>query len=687
MNIEKQAQANCLKRIASAILGGIKVGTKFLPENSGELGFTSMGNPPVINVAWWEDNFFKPLNSDEHKILRMGIGAHELLHQVFTNFEYTNSVASKMSRSEAGIFMAFANTIEDPAIEYMAPAVMGGWLLDSLRFSIRHIYALSQGIESFTNAFSQLINALINFGDMGIVKGKFTFPESYEYFKKIAPIYNKAIVCPNSIKRINYAKECMEITRPLWEDELKKTEFMDKLMEELLKEMEKSGLHLMDDEEAEQKISSMPESDISDKRKIIISMIEDSTKENDGKTSGDNSKDSGVKSSKEETDTSAKPENGGKTSSEEKDNSASKICDDSDCSDNLDNSGQSDNSDSSDDENDEMLISELTMSPKEATKAAMEEYEVSSETLDSVKESIKEEEKKISISEKEDKHSCCELPDYSITGKTFKSATCINTKIVAPANCSNLYNEIIAAHRYEISNLTKRLKKIFESEREESARTTSGSYNILRGSVGTSARIFDKRRDKGNAKDISIFLCVDLSGSMAGQKEKIARETSIIFAEALTSLNVPYYIMGFSADKAAQAVHYHFVDWSNKKSDRQSLACMKAGGNNFDGYSIRYSTEILKNFNSRDKLLFVISDGEPACYTYKTMRQGISDTTDAIKESRKSVKTFGIAFGNGCNPETLQNMYGTDFIHCSDISLLTNILTKKLEKMLKKGRD
>ena len=729
---EKQAQANCLSRAASAILGGIKIKTNFLPENCGQLGYTAMGTPPVINVAWWEDYFFNSLTSEEAEMLRMGVGAHETLHQVFTNFAYTNNLAKRMSRAEAGIFMQFANTIEDPAIEYLAPTVMGGWLLESLKFSIRHIYSLGMNIDKSTNAFSQLINALIHFGDMGIVKGKFTFPEAYEYFKIVAPIYNEAIICPNSKKRIDYAKECMEITRPLWEEEVKKAEFMEKLMKDLEEMLKKSGLHTMSDEDVEKAASGMPSDndDASERRDKIVKKIKKASKSKTSEKSSESEdsetgSDSGFSKDEIEdldgpagegngdNDTSDKNGEGNGNSDNEEDNSksskkpysSSKNGEESSDSDNEEDNSKSskesyssskngegrggsdiDSASDSDSDSDEEILSELSMTAKEASKLAKEEYEVSEDTMEAIKDSIKGEEKKLTLSESE-KTSDDSLPEYDIRGKAFTSASCANKKVVTKGCSKELYNEIVSAYKNEIHNLEKRLKRIFQAEREQYARTTSGSYNILRGSVGTSARIFDKRRDKGDATDIGIFLCIDLSGSMMGPKEKIARETAIIFAEALTTLKIPYYIMGFSADGEAQAVHYHFVDWKNRKEDRESLASMRAGGNNFDGYSIRYATEVLKNFNSREKLLFVISDGEPACYTYRSYKQGIVDTTEAIKESRKSVRTFGIAFGNGCDANTLQNMYGADFIHCSDISLLTNVLTKKLEKMLKKGRD
>ena len=156
-------------------------------------------------------------------------------------------------------------------------------------------------------------------------------------------------------------------------------------------------------------------------------------------------------------------------------------------------------------------------------------------------------------------------------------------------------------------------------------------------------------------------------------------------AEALTACRIPYYIIGFHADCGADAVHDHYVTWSNKKSDRESLISMYAYDDNFDGYSIRYAAEVLKKRPEGNKILFVISDGQPACYSYDG-NDGIADTIDAIKTARKSMTVFGIAVGAACGPRTLQSMYGKDFIFVENEKLLTNMLCKKLVKTIgKKG--
>lgn len=176
------------------------------------------------------------------------------------------------------------------------------------------------------------------------------------------------------------------------------------------------------------------------------------------------------------------------------------------------------------------------------------------------------------------------------------------------------------------------------------------------------------------------MLAVDLSGSMHGSKIQQARKTAIVFAEALEKAGIPYYIMGFSADyKGYSAYHKHYVTWGGK--GKETLTEMKANGNNFDGYSIRYAAKLLENATADEKILFVISDGEPACTSYHSMRVGVADTTQAIKEARKKCTVFGIAIGRGCNPNTLQGMYGLDFAYCEDERMLTSTLCKKLKKV------
>ena len=701
---KKAAEAASLSRTGTAILKGHKVSVCFLPEGSSDLGYTS-GDARKVFVAWEMSPYFDELSESEKATLRRGVFAHELLHQCLTNFAYTNKVCGEMTRAEAAIFMQFANTLEDPAIEYFAPDIFGGTLLEALRFSIRRIYTLSPGIDKSSNAFGQLINALIQFGDMGLIKGKFTFPEAKEAFKEVAPLYNEGITCSDSKKRIDIARKCMEITRPLWEEEVKNREFLEELLKALEELMKRAGLHLMEDEEKDMEDPSDSDSEgepsPASARKSLLKKIKPPKKgseseELDNMSSGGESADSSDEpesdsSSGSSSSSSSEPAND-EDSEENANPSGSSSEQEKDKDDEEEGSGEGNNDADADAEDEDLTVGE-----EEANEMAEDVLPIDDEAIERINRQYEEDAKR---AEREERKAESEgsrrnstkpsvLPDYSISSSAFKSASCLNRMVrregEAGGFLSQKYAEEKARYAREIKTLRKALAAIFDSDKEENHRATSGNYNIRRGSLGTTARIFDKRKDPGNLKDAAVMLCVDLSGSMSGTKVAQARKTCIIFAEALSALKIPYYIMGFHADfSGSDAVHDHFVDWRGRKADKESLVAMEARSNNFDGYSIRYAAELLKNtIQAENKLLIVISDGEPACAKYHSYRTGITDTINAIKDARKVCTTFGIALGDGCDPELLQSMYGRDFIFCEDETLLANVLGKKLQKLFK----
>ena len=136
--MKKRAEAGSFSRMAYAVLGK-RVIVKFLKEGDMNLGYTN-GEKGEIYLAW-EHPIFSDLKEDEKKAFRLGVFTHELLHQVYTNFSYTETLLDSFKdKYEKMVFMKFANTLEDPAIEYFAERKFGGVMLISLKFSIRQIY-------------------------------------------------------------------------------------------------------------------------------------------------------------------------------------------------------------------------------------------------------------------------------------------------------------------------------------------------------------------------------------------------------------------------------------------------------------------------------------------------------------------------------------------------------------------
>ncbi len=720
--LSKEVQRLMLSRISSGIVGKKSVVCRWI--NSGkELGYTRQDEsdkPATIYVAWEQKTYFAGLTEDEAFMLRSGIAAHETLHQCFTDFDYTNTIAKKLKRREAMIFMHFANTIEDPAIEYHAPKVMSGWFLDALRFSIKRIYELSPTIDDSANAYMQLINALIHFGDVGFIKGNFTFPEAKKYFLKIAPIYNKAILCLNARKRIDYALECMEITKPLWEETLKNDEDLEQeLHEDLVSSLNRSGSpssELADNpsEESEDLENNSDEtsdefsSEVKSNRDELVEAIkkameeakenaedtEDTKSEEDStecvSSESSDSENSDDENTSDEADSTGSGE-GTSTGSEddekydsEKSGGSSKSSSDKEGTSSEDGEGTNNPSEdepSKEIEIDNTKVDEILdgLTSKEASKLKNFEVDINRHKVDidvltkAVERVMEKENPTTPVAEV--------LPDFD--EELSKGAYTTKNQLIN-TNLSE-YKYLVGKLKPQIDNMTKKLERIFDSDTDGIKRATSGKYNIHRGSIGTSVKIFDKFKEKSNKKNVEVMLLVDHSGSMMWDyKMEEAKIATTIFAESLAKLNVPFYVLGFSADRySCDAYHLHYVTWDNSFARRSSIANFEADGNNFDGYSIRYATELLNRHQSNaKKILIILSDGQPAARAYTSVDKGVADTTAAIRDAKKSCKVCGIGIGN-CNPNTLQKMYDGDFIHLEKVNLLANLLGKKLVKILK----
>ena len=447
------------------------------------------------------------------------------------------------------------------------------------------------------------------------------------------------------------------------------------------------------------------------------SSSDSSDEEKAGEGAGKSSEDSESSSSSEKDD-EAEVEGSDGTSGEKSDDISDKSSDDSDSS-----------SDSSDSSSDKEKTSESSSSssstgekrdsddpsdmdtpegnpdadadvPKMPTDDDIEddEYSIDADTIKNIREDIERAEKTI---EKEDEMADREpkevdlssLPDGEIESDVIHDYTAINRKVNVydRDETSELYEDIIDEVKPLERSLVRALKDIFKPEDEEIVPYTRGKYNIVRGTIGTTARIFDRKIVPGDGADAAVFLLVDQSGSMhSGTRISQARNTAIILAEAFAEMHIPCYCMGFTANFSdGEPVNNHFVSWRNTLAERQSLAGMDAEEDNFDGYSIRYAGKMLNKRPERNKILFVISDGCPLCECYRQYgyRAGLNDTKAAIKELQKTMQVFGVLLGDDCRgeEEEIQDMYGQSFAAVPDNGELDITVIRKMIRSIKIG--
>lgn len=204
------------------------------PHQAGAVGYTSRNK--TIHLAY-DHEIMNGLDEKHKRAFRMGVCTHELMHQILTDFVILEKNVIGLPSYEQQIMCHIDNILEDARIEHYAYQFVGGNLLASLEFAIAHTYKITPVLEESQSPLAQYLNALIMFGDMGPLKGRFTFPEAKEVFKKTSDLFLKGIHETSPRKKMKIVKDIFELSRPLWEDEAD----MAKLMEELSKEMAKHG--------------------------------------------------------------------------------------------------------------------------------------------------------------------------------------------------------------------------------------------------------------------------------------------------------------------------------------------------------------------------------------------------------------------------------------------------------------
>lgn len=658
------------------------------------------------------------------QFMRMGVAAHEDCHQLMTAFNYERRVLAKYhTKSEQAVRHQFFNILEDPAIEYFSPSYFGGLMQRSLRYVIKNTYDWSPELSESDSAYTQYMNALIQFGDMGCPKGKFTFPEAEDMFMKTASLFNEGVECPDARKRVDIAMEIADIAEPLWRPEVERNEEIKRLLEDIWETFKDLGLRGDGDISEEPADPSSPAVKVAVRRKKAAKAAADKAEKAEseaGEGSGSGESDDGESetdggSGEGESDDSASDdgegsgEGSGESDSSEGsgEGSAKSDAEDPDKSDGGKSKGGSGTASMpGDPEASDAEVEDTDDDPADGD--ADEDFDADDDSgltdddASGMSEMMSDEEAREAKEAKADGESDIAKGDFEgfpsdkgrykgVTALDFYGGDEARKAGLTPEYLKAMYTEIVNGNSWSIHKLIKELDRIFESCKEEKKMATSGTYNVKRGAIGTTAKVFDRRRAPADKKDAAVMLLVDQSGSMGSIKMDAAKKTAIILSEALTKLKVPYYVMGFSADEQGSGggswsgglndVHVHYVDWTDRPSDRYTIAGMYKRCNNSDGMSIAYASSLLEKRTERNRILIVISDGIPDAHLYDR-RNGLKDTALSIREARnKGVRVFGILIGREDAGDHVM-MYGSDFLKVSTLESLASSLSKKLVKLI-----
>ena len=252
--------------------------------------------------------------------------------------------------------------------------------------------------------------------------------------------------------------------------------------------------------------------------------------------------------------------------------------------------------------------------------------------------------------------------------------------------------------RFELS-LRSKEKTLWRFERERGS-LDARSLSKLAASPGFRMPFKDKKVFE--ARKTAVAILVDLSGSMEGGRDEVARLAAVAMAEALNRLGVACCVLGFSSGPNREyALREREIDrggqclgrtWESlylrefKSFDNPSLSGLSeikvhdSLVQNPDGECLAWAATVLAERKEERKILFTLSDGMPE--TEDTPSDLLAGD---LKSRAKSIVRDGIELvGIGIQTDAVKRFY-PEWIVVKNLSCLAEHALKKLERILLDG--
>ncbi len=160
-------------------------------------------------------------------------------------------------------------------------------------------------------------------------------------------------------------------------------------------------------------------------------------------------------------------------------------------------------------------------------------------------------------------------------------------------------------------------------------------------------------RYKRHVRDLAIMVLLDLSESsndkVRGHDYSIldlTRAATVLLADALQRIGDPFAIHGFCSDGRHDVHYYRFKDFGQPYNDlvKARLAGMQGGFSTRMGAALRHAGSFLKLQPHSKKILFIITDGEPADQDVRDPQYLRFDAKRAVEElARDGIVTYALS--------------------------------------------
>lgn len=267
----------------------------------------------------------------------------------------------------------------------------------------------------------------------------------------------------------------------------------------------------------------------------------------------------------------------------------------------------------------------------------------------------------------------------------------VNFKVKRMAQIPDYLRDSYSRIEPEIARLSKQLQKnllqLFRDRRDGTKLKSLpiGRHIMSEALYRDDGKIFYNKKLPTENPEIAVAVLIDESGSMKSKDRYVyAMKAALVLHHFCIQLNIPVMITGHTeARTQGKAVElYAYADFSKPDFKNQyRLMDVSARDNNRDGAALRYVGEKLLKRSEQNKLLIVISDGQPAAVRYSGMAAE-EDLQFLQKElSRKGIMVFAAAIGD--DKPAIQRCYAKCFLDITDLNRLPTTMVELIKRYIK----
>jgi len=249
--------------------------------------------------------------------------------------------------------------------------------------------------------------------------------------------------------------------------------------------------------------------------------------------------------------------------------------------------------------------------------------------------------------------------DYQIQLERPSWATVLERR--PPLGELELIEKIIADNKPVISRLKYLIESMIPQAMQRIRRVEDGDELDINAAIRAMIDIRmgqqpDTRimmRYKRNVRDLAVMVLLDMSESsndkVRGHDYSImdlSRAATVLLSDALDRIGDPFALHGFCSDGRHDVHYYRFKDFDQPYNDlvKARLAGLKGSYSTRMGAALRHAGAQLKLQPKSKKILFIITDGEPADNDVRDPQYLRFDTKRAVEElQRDGITTYALS--------------------------------------------